>query len=276
MTKPGIIYSNVMTAGAGYLFASRWHIQPLTVLSLLLGTGLIIASACVVNNYLDRGIDAKMARTRMRALVTREISVRQALLFGFILGLTGFLALWQTNLTTVLVGVVAWVSYVILYGYAKRHSVHGTLVGTIPGAASLVAGYTAVTARFDLAAVLLLAVMVTWQMAHFYSIATFRLSDYKAAGIPVRPVVKGITNTKHHIVIYVVLFIVATLLLKVFGYEGWAYLVAVLLIGMWWLRQALRGLRAPDDSKWARRTFFSSLVVLLVFSTALAVGVVLP
>src|SRR5262249_4458865 len=149
--------------------------------SLLVGMGLIIASACIFNNYIDRELDAKMARTQKRALVTHEISVAAALLFAIALGAAGFVVLSRTNPLTVAVGPTAIITYVIFYGWARRHSVHGTLVGTIPGAASLVAGYTAATGRLDTAAWLLFAIMVVWQMAHFYSIATYRLADYKAA-----------------------------------------------------------------------------------------------
>src|SRR5580700_7940247 len=97
LTKPGIVYSNVMTAAAGYLLASRLHIDWLTFITLLLGTGLIIASACTFNNYLDRGIDQRMSRTKKRALVSGAISGQSALLYAGCLGVLGFILLALTT-----------------------------------------------------------------------------------------------------------------------------------------------------------------------------------
>ncbi len=276
LTKPGIVYSNVMTAGAGYLFASKWHVYAPAAFALLAGTGLIIAASCVTNNYIDRHIDAKMQRTRSRALASGQIAGSAALAYAAALGGLGFVLLGMTNWLTVWVGVAAVASYVALYGIAKRRSVHGTLVGTLPGAAALVAGYTTVQNRLDVATLLLFIVMVCWQMAHFYSIATFRRADYAAAGLPVRPVKKGIQNTKIHITAYIIAFAVATVLLTTFGYEGYVFAVAMIAVSALWLRRALAGFTAPDATVWARGTFLFSLVVLLVFSVAVSVGVLLP
>jgi protoheme IX farnesyltransferase len=90
LTKPGIVYGNVFTTLAAYLFASRWHVVPLLFFATLIGLGLVIASACVFNNYLDRDIDRKMARTKDRTLVTGGVSPHNALAYGTLLGLIGF------------------------------------------------------------------------------------------------------------------------------------------------------------------------------------------
>lgn len=276
LTKPGIVYSNVMTAAAGYLFASKWHVQLGSALALLVGDGLVIAASCVINNYLDRHIDAKMSRTRKRALVSGAIATGRAFVYAICLGTIGFGLLILTNWLTVIVGILAAVSYVVLYGLAKRRTVHGTLIGTVPGAASLVAGYTAATGRIDMVTALLFLTMVVWQMAHFYSIAIFRRSDYAAAGLPVRPVSRSVVNTKQHIVVYIIAFAVILVLYRIFGYEGSAFVVAMLAISILWLRQAVAGFHVADSISWARRTFFFSLIVLLVFSVALPLGVLLP
>jgi protoheme IX farnesyltransferase len=276
LTKPGIVYSNVMTAAAGFLFACKWHVDFKLFLSLVFGTALIIASACVFNNYIDRGIDAKMSRTKKRATVTGEIGAKTANVHATILGIVGFVILTQTNVLTFVVGVIAFFSYVVLYGIAKRKSVHGTLVGTIPGSASLVAGYTAVTGRLSLAALLLFLIMLTWQMAHFYSIAIFRLEDYKAANIPVLPAVKGIMATKRQIMSYITFFTLTTISLTLFQYTGLVFLGIMASLGFYWLYQGFIGFNIKADQKWARGMFGVSLIVLLIFSVALPIGVLLP
>jgi protoheme IX farnesyltransferase len=276
LTKPGIVYSNAMTAAAGFLFASDGHVKLWNLLILLFGTSLIIASACVFNNYIDRGIDAKMKRTKKRATANGKISALSVNIYATILGVLGFAVLAHTNLTTFLIGVLAFFSYVVLYGIAKRKTIHGTLVGTIPGAASLVAGYTAVSGRLDLATLLLFLILLTWQMAHFYSIAIFRLKDYKSAGLPVMPVVKGVKSTKLQIIAYIFVFIIVTIDLSFFGYTGLSFLFVMSGLGMYWLFKAIDGFKVRSDTKWARDMFGYSLIVLLVLSVMVSLNSFLP
>jgi protoheme IX farnesyltransferase len=276
LTKPGIVYSNAMTAAAGFLFASKGHIKFWHLLTLLAANALVIASACIFNNYIDRDIDAKMARTKKRATANGTISVLAVNLYGAVLGITGLLILTQTNWLTFTIGAAAFISYVVLYGIAKRKSVHGTLVGTLPGSASLVAGYTAATNHLDFGALLLFLVMVFWQMAHFYSIAIFRLADYKKAGLPVMPAVKGVKITKLQIIFYVFAYVIASIDLSFLGYTGLSFLIVMSVLGIYWLFRAINGFKARGNIKWSRSMFGFSLVVLLVFSIMLALDSFLP
>jgi protoheme IX farnesyltransferase len=277
LTKPGIIRGNVMTAAAGFLFASGRHIDLWLLLVALAGVALVIGSACVINNYIDRDIDKKMERTKNRALVTGTISPIQAFVFAGLLGLGGFaLLVWQTNALTVWLGVIAFVSYVVLYGIAKRRGPYGTLVGSIPGAMSITAGYTAVSGRFDRGALLIFLVMVAWQMPHFYAIATYRLKEYKAAGLPVLPAVKGIKRTKKSMLLFMLLFAAAIIALFVFDYTGWTYLVVMGTVAGLWLRLGLQGFGAKDDVKWAKKVFGFSLLTLLIFSLMISLEAWLP
>lgn len=266
----------MLTAAAGFLFGSKGGVDLSLFLALLAGTAFVIASACVFNNYIDRGLDAKMERTKKRALVSGQISPAHAITYGSILGLAGVLVLLQTNWLTLCIGAFAFFSYVVLYGIAKRKSVHGTLVGTLPGSASLVAGYTAASNQLDLAAAMLFLIMVTWQMPHFYSIAMFRLKDYKAAGLPVWPVKKGMKSTKLQIMLYIFIFIFASISLSIYGHAGLVYLVVMGGVGLYWLWKGINGFNATDDTKWARGMFGFSLIVLLTLSVTLSVGSILP
>jgi protoheme IX farnesyltransferase len=276
LTKPGIIYGNILTAAAGFLLASRWHIDFSLLFGLIVGTSLVIGSACVFNNVIDRGIDIKMARTKKRALVSGAVTPRSALVYATVLGLIGFTTLIAlTNWLTVVVGIVAFVDYVVLYGLSKRRSVYGTIVGSISGAAPIVAGYTAVTDRFDRAALLLFLILVFWQMPHFYAIAMYRLKDYTAANIPVLPRVSGMKNTKIQIMAYIVAFAAACTLLTVFGYTGVIFLIVMLVISAAWLWQGYAGFTTREDTAWARKMFFYSLIVMVTLSVMLSVGSVL-
>lgn len=277
LTKPGIVYSNAIAAAAGFFLASRWDFKFLTFISLLAGTSLIVACGGVFNNYIDRDIDKKMKRTKKRALPSGKITGRAALAYGTVLGAAGFglLALY-TNAITCAIGALGLFFYVVVYGAAKRRTPHGTLIGTISGATPPVAGYAAFTNHLDGGALLLFLVLVCWQMPHFYSIAIFRLKDYRAAGLPVLPAVKGLRRTKLEILVYTALFTGVVFLLTIFGYTGVIFLVVMAGLGAYWLWRGIRGFKAKDDTVWARQMFGLSIVVLLSLSVMLAVGSVLP
>lgn len=282
LTKPGVLYGNVITGVAGFLLAAGYFrtFDAGLFAATIGGMTLVIASACVLNNVLDQDIDRIMERTKMRAVAAGEIPGRNAVALSAVLGVLGItvLALW-VNALVVAIGVAGFVVYVWLYGaLSKRLSIHGTLVGSISGAAPIFAGYCAVSGRVDAAAVLVFLMLFFWQFPEFYSIAIYRRAEYKAAGIPVMSVVKGVRNTKIQIYVYTILFVISTLLLTPLGYTGWVYLLVMAALGLYWIMIASEGFRVKDKDSdaWARRMFHFSLIVLLVLSAMLAVGPLLP
>lgn len=273
LTKPGIVYGNWLSVIAGFFLASRGSFNPLLFITTLLGIGFVMASGCVFNNYIDRDIDEKMDRTKRRALVTKKIPVRNALIFGTILGILGFgLLYFFTNLLTTFIAFIGFFFYVIVYTFSKRKTVYGTLLGSISGAVPPVVGYTAVTNNFDAAALLLFMLLVIWQMPHFYAIAIFRLQDYKEAGIPVLPVKRGINFTKIEIVGYIILFTLTIPFLTLLGYTGYVYLVVMLLLSFMWLVKGITGFRTKDTTLWARSLFKFSLIVLLALCVMISIN----
>ena len=140
-----------------------------------------------------------------------------AVSYATLLGLAGLALLWAaTNLLAVSIVLAGLMIYVGVYSlYLKRHSVYGALIGSLAGAAPPLAGYCAVTGRFDLGAVILLSIFSLWQMPHCYAIAVFRFDDYTAAAIPVLPVKQGTAAAKKHMVGYILAFMAATLMLTV-------------------------------------------------------------
>jgi heme o synthase len=277
LAKPERTLANVITALAGFLLASRWHVHFGLLLATLAGTSLVVASACALNNYIDRDLDTKMPRTKKRVLAQRQINPHSVLVYAVLLGITGTVILYvYVNLLVVVLGVVAYFDYIVLYGYAKRHSVHSTLVGTVSGAMPIAAGYCAVTGRIDTSAIILFLAMTFWQMPHFFAIAIFRMKDYAAGGIPVLPLKKGVNRAKVQILMYTAAFVITAVALSVFGRTGYVYAVVIALLGGVWFWRGLRGLRADDDVTWARKMFFFSLKALLVFCLFVAVGGILP
>lgn len=277
LTKPGIIYGNLLSTIAAFLFASKGHLDINLFLATNLGTALVIGSGCVFNNYLDRDIDSKMTRTKIRALVLGTIATKNAIIFATILGLVGFTVLARfTNNLTVLVGLVGFFDYVVVYWFGKRYSNFGTIIGSIAGATPIVAGYTAVTNQFDLSALLLFLLMVFWQMPHFYAISIYRIDEYAKANIPVLPSVKSMLTTKIHILFYCLAFTVSILVFTILAKTSLIFLIVMLLSSLGWTFFSLQSFYVDNDKRWARKMFFASLIILLVFSAMLVLDVYLP
>ncbi|WP_346080811.1 heme o synthase [Gibbsiella dentisursi] len=273
VTKPGIIFGNLISVVGGFLLASKGSIDYPLFLATLVGVSLVVASGCVFNNYIDRDIDKKMERTKNRVLVKGLIAPSASLVYATVLGIAGFVLLYTAaNPLAMWLAVMGFVVYVGLYSlYMKRHSVYGTLIGSLSGAAPPVIGYCAVTNEFDAGALILLAIFSLWQMPHSYAIAIFRFKDYQAANIPVLPVVKGISVAKNHITVYILAFMIATLMLALSGYAGYKYLIVAAAVSVWWLGMALRGYKAENDSIWARKLFVFSIVAITSLSVMMSI-----
>lgn len=281
LTKPGVLYGNVLTAVAGFFLAAQGQVDWAVFLALLVGQTLVIASACVMNNYLDQDIDKIMKRTKKRPSVTGVIGDTQMKLFSGALGIGGLLILisW-TNWLVVLIGILGWVTYVWLYGaLSKRKSIHGTLVGSISGAMPIAGGYAAVSGMVDLGLIVVFLILFFWQFPEFYSIAVYRRKEYKAAGVPVMSVVKGNISTIRQIFVYTILYVASTISLTLLGYTGVIYFVIMLLTGLYWLWIGYQGLGLKDEVEqdaWARRMFKFSMISILVLCVMLSVGPLLP
>lgn len=278
LIKPGITLSNTLSAAAGYFLAVSSHGFSLTVMiGVLGGVALIIASACVINNMIDRDRDVKMKRTRGREIAAGNISLVSASAYAAMLGVIGFglLVAWTNGLTVVL-GVIAYVWYIAVYGIAKRATALSTLIGGVCGALPPVAGYVAVTGSLDVVAWTLFGLLMVWQLAHFYAIAIFRKNDYQEAGIPVWSVRYGTKSTKAQLYFWVIIFALILPLPTLFGATGFVYLVIMGVLGLYWAYVGAKYYRRIDDEKWARKMFGVSLLVLLALCVALAVGGYLP
>lgn len=263
LTKPGIIIGNLITTAGGFALASKGSFSSASFLTVLLGISLVIASACVFNNYIDRDFDKKMERTKGRAFASGLVSSAKALLFAGILGILGMAVLGQfMNLITMGLAFFGFAVYVFFYSYSKHHSTYGTLIGSIAGAVPPVVGYYAAGGKLDLGALLMFAIVVFWQMPHFYAIAVFRLEEYKAASIPVLPVKKGLHQTKVQMILYIAAFSMASFLLFSFGYAGYFYLAISIILNLYWFVLAFESFKTKNDRKWARKMFAYSLIVI--------------
>ena len=278
VVKPGILMGNLISAAGGFLLASKGRIDPALLLWTLVAIALVVASGCVFNNIMDRNMDRKMARTRNRVLAKGLMSPKGAILYASLLGAAGVTLLSaETNAVSVAVVLTGFFVYVGVYTlYLKRNSVHGTWIGSLAGAAPPLAGYCAVTGRFDTGAVILFLIFGLWQIPHAYAIAIFRFEDYAAAALPTLPVRRGMAAAKRQILGYILAFTAAAVSLTFSGYTGYSYLGVAAALGMSWLYTAWSGYRAPDDRRWARKVFALSLLNIFVLSVMMSVDFATP
>ncbi|WP_025680212.1 heme o synthase [Paenibacillus massiliensis] len=275
VTKPGILRTNMVAAFGGFWLASGWNVDYMKMLFTLIGTALIMASSCVFNNYFDRELDMKMERTRKRSLPTGRLKPTTVLIYAITLGIVGLSVLFLLSGPLAgLLGMLGMFVYVVIYTlWLKRTSTWSTSIGGISGAMPPVIGYVAASGQIDLGAWLLFALLFLWQPPHFWALAIRRVEEYRAAGFPLLPVVKGIERTKWQTLPYIILLIPVPILMYVYNYTGLVFMVATLLLSLLWLYFALKGFKAKDTDAWAKKVFFFSInyltisFLLMIFDT---------
>ncbi|MFK0521310.1 heme o synthase [Paenibacillus illinoisensis] len=274
LTKPRLLRLNVFAVAVGFWVASKWDISWLSLLLVIIGSTLVIASACVINNYWDRELDQKMERTKKRIEYINHLRPAFVLWYGIILGVAGFAVLyvWVNPLSGWL-SLLGWFAYIVIYTmWLKRSSTWSTSLGGIAGAMPPVIGYCAVTNQIDMGAWLLFALLFLWQPPHFWSLGIRRVEEYRAAGFPLLPVVKGIKRTKLQMVPYVFLLLPAAFLLYYYDYVGLVFLIVSLLSSVVWFIHTLSGLKTQDDEKWAKINFLISVNYLMLIFILMVVN----
>ena len=181
--------------------------------------------------------------------------------------------LWTgVNTLTALLGILAFVWYVVIYTFSKRKTPFSTIIGAVCGALPPVAGYTAATSQLDVTAATLFALLFVWQLPHFYAIAIFRRSDYQKAGIPVWSVKYGEVSTRRQIMFWLVAFTVLVTLLTTSGVASTYFAYIMVPAALYWAVDGALSFRRLDNPTWARRTFATSLVVLILLSSTLSLN----
>ncbi|ASA96335.1 MULTISPECIES: heme o synthase [Anoxybacillus] len=274
VVKIGIVNSNLITTFTGLWlalhftgkgFLSNLHI----VFFALIGSALVIAGSCALNNFIDRDIDHLMERTKNRPTVSGSMEPKRVLWFGVFLIAIGTLSLLMTTVTAAVIGLIGVVTYVFLYTmWSKRSNTFNTVIGSISGAVPPVIGWTAVDDSFHIVPVILFLLMFLWQPPHFLALAMKRCEEYRAAGIPMLPVVHGFAMTKRQIIIW----IVALLPLPFYLFSlGVPFLVIATLLNVGWLALGLAGFKMKDDMKWAKWMFIYSLNYLTILFVTMVI-----
>ncbi|MFD1066119.1 heme o synthase [Oceanobacillus locisalsi] len=268
LIKIGIVNSNLITAITGFLvaialtnasFSDYWG----AFLLMIIGSALVIAGGCIINNWYDADIDPKMSRTMKRPTVTGFFSLRTVLTMGIIISILGISILMLTTWYAALFAFIGWFGYVVLYTiWSKRRYTLNTAIGSLSGAMPPVIGWAAVDASFHVVPLVMFMIMFIWQTPHFLALAMKKKEEYKAAGVPMLPVVRGMGITKRQIVVYIACLLpLPFLLLPVLGLT---FTIVATILNVAWLVIGFIGLFTEKDMKWANLVFIFSLNYLTI------------
>jgi protoheme IX farnesyltransferase len=274
LTKPRIIELLLITTVPAMIAAAQGWPGWWLVTTTLIGGTLSAAGANTINSVVDRDIDRIMRRTRSRPLPAGRADPGPALVFGAGLGGAGFLWLWiTTNLLAASLSTAGLLFYVFVYTlFLKRTSPQNIVVGGAAGAMPALVGWAAVTGSLAAPAWVMFAIVFLWTPPHFWALSLRYEDDYRAAGVPMLPVVVGVRPTLDHIFWYTVALVGGSLLLYPTGAVGAVYLAAALGLGGWIIIAALRLQRRPAA---AMRFFGWTNVYLAVLFIAIAVDVLI-
>jgi heme o synthase len=283
LTKPRIIELLLVTTVPAMVLATRdvpgirissWA---MLVVATLIGGTLAAGSANAINCYIDRDIDELMTRTRRRPLPAHAVDPENALIFGLALGVISFA--WLTifaNLLAAFLALLAIAFYVVVYTLLlKRSTPQNIVIGGAAGALPPVIGWAAVTGNVALPALFLFLIVFYWTPPHFWALALRLSRDYEAAGVPMLPVVKGVSETNRQIVLYTVLLVLLTLAFALVAQMGLVYTAGAAVLGILFLRQAWMLWREGSGAGAVHLYRFSITYLSLLFAL-IALDVLIP
>lgn len=237
----------------GASFTDNWGVFLLTII----GSTMVMAGALILNNWYDVDIDRVMARTKNRPTVTGTIPLNIVLAMGIGFSIAGFILLLFTTIEATLYAFAGWFIYVILYTmWSKRKYTLNTVIGSLSGAVTPLIGWAAIEPAYHIVPIVLFLILFIWQMPHTFAIAMKRYDEYKAAKVPMLPVVYGFEMTKRQMVVYIACLLPLPLLLTQLGTT---FMVVASMLNIGWLIMAIGGLFTKDDLKWARVMFVCSV-----------------
>ncbi len=266
LLKPGITAFVVVMAASGYVLATTGSIDWGVLLGLMLGTGLTGGGAGALNQVVERGHDARMARTATRPLPAGRLDVRQATLYGLGCVALGAAALAvATNLLTMALAVLTVVLYVAVYTPLKRRTVHNTLIGAIPGALPALGGAAAATGTLGATGWSLFAILYLWQLPHFFALAWMYREDYREGGFRMLPSVPNGERQMGWLVAgAALLLVVAGVLPAAVGQAGFLFLIGMIALGTLFTIPAFSFFSEPTDER-ARRLLLASIAYVPAF-----------
>ena len=278
LTKSTVLIANVLPVFAGFWLALYFtdasfmaHLD--TLIITIIGSTLTIAGALILNNWYEVDLDREMMRTQQRPTVTGNLSMNTVLLMGIMASALGIGLMLFTTLEATIYAFLGWFTYVVLYTFwSKRKYTLNTMIGSVSGAFTPLIGWAAIESAYHIVPIVLFILLLIWQIPHTFAITIRRFNEYKAAGVPMLPVVYGFDITKRQTVIYIACLLPLPLFLTSLGM---VFVTIATVINIVWLIIGIRGFFTKDDVKWANLIFYFSLSYLTIFFMML-IGFTLP
>ena len=274
LAKLRVVELLLITTVPTMVLAERgWPSTWLVVITLVGGT-FAAGGANAINMVVDRDIDALMERTKGRPLVTGLITPRAALTYAIVLEVIAFVVLWVwANLLSACLTIGATLFYVFVYTiWLKRTSRQNIVIGGAAGAVPVLVGWSAVTNSVSWTSVLLFVLMFLWTPPHFWALAIRHVEEYRAAGVPMLPVVVPMEQAVKNMVVYTALLVVTSLVLVPVADLGWIYGVTAVLAGGLFLWGTVDLGRHPSPQR-SMRVFAFSITYVTVLFVAITVDV---
>lgn len=265
LTKPRITFFIAISTAVGYCFGSQSSFSWLGFVNAVVGASLMSAGAATLNQWWERGIDAKMNRTKTRPIPSGTVPAQYAAVFGVVISLLGLFQLWAfNNMLAAGLGLLTSVGYLFAYTPLKQKHPVCTTIGAIPGAIPVLIGFGAGRSHLTFDAWVLFGIMFLWQFPHFHAIAWIYREDYERAGVRMLAVMRpyGAALTIE-ILCALILLIPMSLAPTALHMTGNVYLIAALLLDLALLFFGVR-LALERSRQSARRLLLASVLYIPV------------
>ena len=273
LTKPRVIQLIVFCALIGMVLAipgvpslDAW----IRITWACLGIWLVAGAAAAFNCLVEKTLDAKMRRTAWRPTARGELSDAQALGFSAALcSLGSFILYVFVNPLTMWLTFATFIGYAVIYTLVlKPMTPQNIVIGGASGAMPPLLGWAAITGEVSSQALILFLIIFLWTPPHFWSLALYRVEDYRKSGLPMLPVTHGNRFTRLQILLYTVLLMAACLMPFAIGMSSWLYLAVALVLSFGFIGYAVALMRNYSDEL-SRKTFRFSLIHLSALFAAL-------
>lgn len=267
IVKGFVLLANVFPVIVGYWLAlhfmgadlvMRWE----ELVFVTIGSLLVISGALMLNNWYEVDIDKEMVRTQERPTVTGHFSLKMVFWLGMAFSIIGLIFIAFTTFEAAIYAFLGWFTYVVLYTFwSKRKYTLNTIIGSISGAFTPLIGWATITPATHIVPIVLFMILFLWQIPHTFAIAMRRRDEYKAAGIPMLPVVYGMEMTKRQSLIYILLLFPLPFFM---GALGTSFLIIATVLNVAWIILAVKGFFVKDNIKWANQMFYYSLTYMTI------------
>jgi protoheme IX farnesyltransferase len=260
--KANVLIANVLPVFSGFWLALYFTNASLStnldvLLLTIFGSTMVIAGALALNNWYDVDIDTVMDRTKSRPTVTGNISLKVVLTMGISLSGLGFILLLLTTVEAALYAFVGWFTYCFPYTmWSKRKYTFNSIIGSVSVAVTTLIGWAAIAPGFQKVPIILFLILFIFQMPHTFAIALKKYKEYKAAGVAMLPIVRGLAVTKRQMALYIACLFPLPFFLAPLGIT---FMVIATLLNIGWLVVSISGFFTKNDLKWAHVNFLYSV-----------------